>query len=64
VTDWLSDNRRFLLRFIGTLLAIGLIVLLVRGQGWDGDVQVIRISGGVPEAAADPRGRGVTGIFK
>jgi uncharacterized membrane protein YbhN (UPF0104 family) len=35
VTDWLSDNRRFLLRFVGTLLAIGLIVLLVRGQGWD-----------------------------
>lgn len=35
MTDWLSDNRRFLLRFIGTLLAIGLIVLLVRGQGWD-----------------------------
>ena len=35
MTDWLSDNRRFLLRFVGTLLAIGLIVLLVRGQGWD-----------------------------
>ena len=35
MTDWLSDNRRFLLRFVGTLLAIGLIVLLLRGQGWD-----------------------------
>ena len=35
MTDWLSDNRRFLLRFAGTLLAIGLIVLLLRGQGWD-----------------------------
>jgi glycosyltransferase 2 family protein len=35
MTDWLSDNRRFLLRFVGTLLAIGLIVLLVRGQGWE-----------------------------
>ncbi len=34
MTDWLSDNRRFLLRFAGTLLAIVLIVLLVRGQGW------------------------------
>jgi len=34
MTDWLSDNRRFLLRFVGTLLAIGLIVLLLRGQGW------------------------------
>jgi gamma-glutamyltranspeptidase/glutathione hydrolase len=37
---------------------------VLRGQGWDGDVQVIRINGGTPEAAADPRGRGVTGIFK
>src|ERR1700690_2869306 len=35
MTDWLSDNRRFLLRFVGTLLAIGLIVLLFRGQGWE-----------------------------
>ena len=35
MTDWLSDNRRFLLRFAGTLLAIVLIVLLLRGQGWD-----------------------------
>ncbi len=35
MTDWFVDNRRFLLRLIGTLLAIGLIVLLVRGQGWD-----------------------------
>jgi uncharacterized membrane protein YbhN (UPF0104 family) len=35
MTDWLSDNRRFLLRFAGTLLAIILIVLLLRGQGWD-----------------------------
>ena len=35
MTDWLSDNRRFLLRFAGTLLAIGLIVLLLRGQGRD-----------------------------
>ncbi len=35
MTDWLSDNRRILLRFAGTLLAIVLIVLLLRGQGWD-----------------------------
>jgi len=35
MTDWLSDNRRFLLRFGGTLLAIVLIVFLLRGQGWD-----------------------------
>ena len=33
MTDWLSDNRRFLLRFAGTLLAIGLIVLLLRRSG-------------------------------
>jgi gamma-glutamyltranspeptidase/glutathione hydrolase len=37
---------------------------VLRGQGWDGDVQVIRINGGTPEAAADPRGRGVTAFFK
>jgi glycosyltransferase 2 family protein len=34
MTDWLSDNRRFLLRIVGTLLAVGLTVLLLRGQGW------------------------------
>jgi gamma-glutamyltranspeptidase/glutathione hydrolase len=36
----------------------------LQGQGWDGDVQVIRINGDTPEAAADPRGRGVTRLFK
>jgi uncharacterized membrane protein YbhN (UPF0104 family) len=34
MTDWLSGNRRFLLRLLGTLLAIGLIVLLVEQEGW------------------------------
>ena len=42
MTDWLSDNRRFLLRFAGTLLAIGLIVLLLRGQGWDEIVKAFK----------------------
>lgn len=32
---WFKDNRRFLLRFLGTLLAIGLVFLLVREGGWD-----------------------------
>ncbi len=35
MNDWLAGNRRFLLRLIGTLLAIGLIILLVREEGWD-----------------------------
>jgi uncharacterized membrane protein YbhN (UPF0104 family) len=34
MTDWLSGNRRFLLRFIGTVLAIGLIFVLIREGGW------------------------------
>ncbi len=32
--EWLAVNRRFLLRLLGTLLAIGLILLLVQRQGW------------------------------
>ncbi len=43
MTDWLSDNRRFLLRFIGTLLAIVLIVMLLRGQGWDEIVSAFQL---------------------
>ncbi|HEX2696869.1 MAG TPA: lysylphosphatidylglycerol synthase transmembrane domain-containing protein [Anaerolineales bacterium] len=35
MSDWLSGNRRFFLRLIGTLLAIGLIVILVKGEGWN-----------------------------
>src|SRR5258708_17725090 len=42
MTDWLSDNRRFLLRFVGSVLAIGLIVLLLRGQGWGEIVNAFR----------------------
>jgi gamma-glutamyltranspeptidase/glutathione hydrolase len=36
---------------------------VLQGQGWDGDIQVIRVRQGTPEAAADPRGRGVARIF-
>jgi uncharacterized membrane protein YbhN (UPF0104 family) len=31
---WLSDNRRLLLRLLGTLLALLMLTLLLRGQGW------------------------------
>jgi uncharacterized membrane protein YbhN (UPF0104 family) len=34
---WLADKRRLLLRLLGTLLAIGLIFVLMREEGW-GDV--------------------------
>lgn len=33
--DWSSGNRRFFLRLVGTLLAIGLIVILGREEGWN-----------------------------
>jgi uncharacterized membrane protein YbhN (UPF0104 family) len=33
LTTWFSDNRRYLLRFLGTLLAIGLIFVLVTREG-------------------------------
>ncbi len=35
MTEWLGSNRRLLLRLAGTLLAIGLIFVLVREGGWD-----------------------------
>ncbi|MCC8392948.1 gamma-glutamyltransferase [Paraburkholderia sp. MMS20-SJTR3] len=34
------------------------------GQGFNGDIQVIRIDGDKPEPAADPRGRGVARVVK
>jgi uncharacterized membrane protein YbhN (UPF0104 family) len=34
MTDWLSENRNLLLRFLGTLLAATLIVLLIQREGW------------------------------
>jgi uncharacterized membrane protein YbhN (UPF0104 family) len=32
--DWLSENRNLLLRLLGTLVATGLIVLLIQQEGW------------------------------
>ncbi|OLL32482.1 gamma-glutamyltransferase [Burkholderia sp. SRS-W-2-2016] len=34
------------------------------GQGFNGDIQVIRINGDKPEPAADPRGRGVARVVR
>ncbi|WP_407945313.1 gamma-glutamyltransferase [Paraburkholderia antibiotica] len=36
----------------------------LEGQSFNGDIQVIRIDGGKPDAAADPRGRGVTRVVQ
>ncbi|WP_323117951.1 gamma-glutamyltransferase [Burkholderia alba] len=36
----------------------------LKGQNFSGDIQVIKIDGNTPEAAADPRGRGVTRIIR
>ncbi len=36
----------------------------LEGQQFTGDVQVIRIDGDEPDAAADPRGRGVTRVVR
>jgi gamma-glutamyltranspeptidase/glutathione hydrolase len=33
---------------------------VLKGQNFNGDIQVIKVDGGAPEAVADPRGRGVT----
>jgi gamma-glutamyltranspeptidase/glutathione hydrolase len=33
---------------------------VLKGQDFSGDIQAIEINGNAPEAAADPRGRGVT----
>jgi len=37
---------------------------VLKGQSFNGDIQAIRIDGATPEAAADPRGRGVTRIIQ
>ena len=34
MTNWLSENRTLLLRLFGTVVAIVLIVLLIRQEGW------------------------------
>jgi len=33
---------------------------VLKGQNFNGDIQVIKVDGDSPEAVADPRGRGVT----
>lgn len=42
MSDWLAGNRRFLLRLIGTLLAIGLIILLVQKEGWSDVIAALK----------------------
>jgi gamma-glutamyltranspeptidase/glutathione hydrolase len=37
---------------------------VLKGQDFNGDIQVIKIDGDTPEAVADPRGRGVTRIVR
>jgi len=37
---------------------------VLKGQSFSGDIQVIKINGDTPEAAADPRGRGVTRVIQ
>jgi gamma-glutamyltranspeptidase/glutathione hydrolase len=37
---------------------------VLKGQNFNGDIQVIKIDGQTPEAVADPRGRGVTRIVQ
>lgn len=40
--DWLSENRTFLLRLLGTLVATVLIVLLIQQEGWSKIVEAVR----------------------
>jgi len=37
---------------------------VLKGQDFSGDIQAIKINGDTPEAAADPRGRGVTRVIR
>jgi gamma-glutamyltranspeptidase/glutathione hydrolase len=36
---------------------------VLKQQGFNGDIQAIKVNGDTPEAAADPRGRGVTRVI-
>ncbi|MEX3853150.1 gamma-glutamyltransferase [Paraburkholderia sp. BR10923] len=36
---------------------------VLKGQDFSGDIQAIKVNGDTPEAAADPRGRGVTRVI-
>lgn len=42
MTKWLSENRTLLLRLFGTLVALVLIVLLIRQEGWTKIVGALR----------------------
>ena len=42
MTQWLSENRTLLLRLFGTVVAIVLIVLLIRQEGWTEIVNSLR----------------------
>jgi gamma-glutamyltranspeptidase / glutathione hydrolase len=37
---------------------------VLKGQDFNGDIQVIKVNGNTPEPAADPRGRGVTRVVQ
>lgn len=42
MTNWFRDNRRLILRILGTVLAIGLIVVLVREEAWADVLSALR----------------------
>ncbi len=37
---------------------------VLQQQGFNGDIQAIKINGDTPQAVADPRGRGVTRVIQ
>jgi gamma-glutamyltranspeptidase/glutathione hydrolase len=37
---------------------------VLKGQGFNGDIQAIRIEGATPEAVSDPRGRGISRVIQ
>src|SRR5262245_31462976 len=40
--EWLSENRNFLLRLFGTLVAILLIIVLIQQEGWSEIVESLK----------------------
>jgi uncharacterized membrane protein YbhN (UPF0104 family) len=42
MVNWLASNRRLLLRVLGTVLAVGLIFVLMREEGWGEVVGALR----------------------
>ena len=43
---------------------LGIAGYYLANQGFNGDIQAVRVEHGVPERVSDPRGRGVTSIGK